>query len=128
MSDPMAQALSLSKKDPSRYVRTLIEVVMVTMLEAEGHAEMARLLTASLKQGSDVQLANTLRHIVKSTPKLRAPHAFLSAARALEDAKDDHPIDGISGPADMALRRAVAGGVTMETVELLIARLSSAKG
>lgn len=127
MSDPMAQALSLSKKDPSRYVRALIEVVMVTMLEGEGHAEMARLLIASLKQGSDVQLANTLRHVVKSTPKLRAPHAFLSAARALEDAKDDHPIDGVSGPADMALRRAVAGGAPMKAVEALIAKLSPAR-
>ena len=59
MSDPMAHALSLSKKDPSRYVRTLVEVVMVAMLEGEGHAEMARLLIASLNQSSDVQLANT---------------------------------------------------------------------
>ena len=128
MSDRMQEALRLAGKDASRYARALIDVVMVAMLEAEGHADMARLLVASSKVGSDVQLANTLRHIVKVGPKLKAPHALLSAARALEDAKDDQAIDGISGPADMALRRAVAGGAPMEAVELLIARLTSAMG
>ncbi len=127
MSDLMADALKFAAKDSSRYTRALIDVVMVAMLEAEGHADMARLLVASSGNGSDVQLANTLRHIVKVGPKLKAPHALLSAARALEDAKDDHPIDGVSGPADMALRRAVAGGAPMEAVEALIAKLSPAR-
>ena len=126
MSDQMEQALKLAGKDSSRYARALIDVVMVAMLEAEGHADMARLLVASSSNGSDVQLANTLRHIVKIGPKLKAPHALLSAARALEDAKDDQAIDGISGPADMALRRAVAGGAPMQSVEALIAKLTPA--
>ena len=126
MSDLMADALKFAAKDSSRYARALIDVVMVAMLEAEGHADMARLLVASSGNGSDVQLANTLRHIVKIGPQLKAPHALLSAARALEDAKDDQPIDGISGPADMALRRAVAGGAPMQSVEALIAKLTPA--
>jgi len=125
MSDLMQQALGLATKDPPRYARALVEVVMVAMLETEGHADMARLLIASSRVGSDVQLENTLRHIVKVAPKLRAPHALLSAARALEDARQDQPIDGIHGSADMALRRAVAGGAPMASVERLIATLTS---
>lgn len=65
MSDLMADALKFAARDSSRYARALIDVVIVAMLEAEGHAEMVRLLVASSSQGSDVQLANTLRHIVK---------------------------------------------------------------
>ena len=125
MSDLMADALKFAARDSSRYARALVDVVIVAMLEAEGHAEMVRLLVASSSQGSDVQLANTLRHIVKMVgPKLKAPHALLSAARAIEDAKDDQAIDGVHGPADMALRRAVAGGAPMKAVEALIAKLS----
>jgi hypothetical protein len=126
MSDPMQQALALASKNGSRYARALVEVVVVAMLDSEGHAEMARSLVASSRIGSDVQLENTLRHIVKTGPKLKAPHALLSAARALEDARQGLAIDSIHGTADMALRRAVAAGAPIESVERLIAQLNAA--
>ena len=122
----MQQALALASKNGSRYARALVEVVIAQMLEAQGHATLARALAASSRTASDDELISTLRSIVETGPKLAYPHALLSAAFAIDDARRGHPIDGEAGCADMALRRAVAGGAPIESVERLIAQLNAA--
>ena len=118
---PLRAALKRGERDPLRFAHEVIHVVIGEMLERQGHVDDLATLRAALAQRDDAHISAALRSIVHALgTKLSGCHALTSAARALDDAKANRGhSSGGNGPIEMALRRAVAGGVPIEVLAAL---------